>query len=292
LGVFLLNLEQLLIFNILQLYKAIIMKVKDKVIVVTGGGNGIGRELVLSLLRKGSRVAALDISREALEQTKELVCEEQRERLSLHTVNIGEKNTVDNLPEQIIEIHGGVDAIINNAGIVQPFVKVNDLDLAAIERLCHVNFFGALYMIKAFLPHLLKRPAAHIVNVASMGGFIPIPGQSIYGATKAAIKLLTEGLNSELADTNVDVSIVFPGAIRTNIMSNSGLEMPKADAEQEKKFNPMDPGKAADMIIDGMEKKEERIFVGKDSRMLNRLYRLSPGFASHLVAKKMKSLLP
>ena len=124
------------------------------------------------------------------------------------------------------------------------------------------------------------------------GGFIPIPGQSIYGATKAAIKLLTEGLNSELADTNVDVSIVFPGAIRTNIMSNSGLEMPKADAEQEKKFNPMDPGKAADMIIDGMEKKEERIFVGKDSRMLNLLYRLSPGFASHLVAKKMKSLLP
>jgi NAD(P)-dependent dehydrogenase (short-subunit alcohol dehydrogenase family) len=67
------------------------MKVKDKVIVVTGGGNGIGRELVLSLLRKGSRVAALDISREALEQTKDLVCEEQRERLSLHTVNIGEK---------------------------------------------------------------------------------------------------------------------------------------------------------------------------------------------------------
>jgi short-subunit dehydrogenase len=160
------------------------------VIVVTGGGNGIGRELVLSLLRRGSRVTALD--------------------------------------------------------------------LPVIERLCHVNFFGTLYMIKAFLSHLLKRPAAHIVNVASMGGFIPIPGQSIYGATKAAVKLLTEGLNSG----------------------------------QEEKFNPMDPGKAADIIIDEMEKGKERIFVGKDSRMLNRLYRLIPGFASRLIAKNMKSLLP
>ncbi len=267
------------------------MKVKNKVIVVTGGGNGIGRELVLSLLHRGSRVAALDINRETLDQTKELAGPDVGDRLSLHLVDIGDKDLINQLPGQIIEAHGSVDGIINNAGIVQPFVKINDLDLTVIERLCHVNFFGALYMIKAFLPHLLKRPAAHIVNVASMGGFIPIPGQSIYGATKAAIKLLTEGLNSELADTNVDVSIVFPGAIRTNIMSNSGLEMPEVDPEQEKKFNPMDPGKAADMIIDGMEKKEERIFVGKDSRMLNRLYRLSPGFASRLIAKNMKSLL-
>ncbi len=268
------------------------MKVKNKVIVVTGGGNGIGRELVLSLLRRGSRVAALDINEDALNQTKELAGPENRERLSLHMVDIGNKDLIDQLPGEIIEAHGSVDSIINNAGIVQPFVKINDLDLPAIERLCHVNFFGALYMIKAFLPHLLERPSAHIVNVASMGGFIPIPGQSIYGATKAAIKLLTEGLNSELTDTNVDVSIVFPGAIRTNIMSNSGLEMPEADPAQEKKFNPMDPGKAADIIIDAMEKGKERIFVGKDSKMLNRLYRLSPGFASRMIAKKMKSLLP
>ncbi|MFA5444423.1 MAG: SDR family NAD(P)-dependent oxidoreductase [Bacteroidales bacterium] len=267
------------------------MKVENKVIVVTGGGNGIGRELVLSLLRRGSRVAALDINEETLNQTKELARPEDRDRLSLHLMDIGNKDLIDQLPGQIIEIHGGVDGIINNAGIVQPFVKINDLDMSIIERLCHVNFFGALYMIKAFLPHLLKRPSAHIVNVASMGGFIPIPGQSIYGATKAALKLLTEGLNSELTDTNVDISIVFPGAIKTNIMTNSGLEMPKADPGQEKNFNPMDAGKAADIIVEGMEKGKERIFVGKDSRMLNRLYRLSPGFASRLIAKNMKSLL-
>ncbi|HRD39265.1 MAG TPA: SDR family NAD(P)-dependent oxidoreductase, partial [Bacteroidia bacterium] len=70
---------------------------------------------------------------------------------------------------------------------------------------------------KSFLPHLLKRPEAHIVNISSMGGFLPVPGQSIYGATKAAVKLLTEGLRSELLDTNVRVTLIFPGAIGTNI---------------------------------------------------------------------------
>ncbi|MDD4919717.1 MAG: SDR family NAD(P)-dependent oxidoreductase [Bacteroidales bacterium] len=267
------------------------MKVKDKVIVVTGGGNGIGRELVLSLLRRGSQVAALDINGQALEQTKALADEAVRERLSLHTINIGDKEAVDLLPAQIIKRHGAVDAIINNAGIVQPFVKVNDLDLQVIERLCHVNFFGALYMIKAFLPHLLKRPSAHIVNVASMGGFIPIPGQSIYGATKAALKLLTEGLISELAGTPVDVSIVFPGAINTNILVNSGLELPRSTREKELRFRPMAAGKAANIIIDGMEKGKQRIFAGKDSMMLNLFYRISPGLASKLVARAMKSLL-
>jgi len=267
------------------------MKVKNKVIVVTGGGSGIGRELVLSLLRRGSRVAALDINEDTLNQTKELAGPENRERLSLHMIDIGNKDLIEQLPGQIIEAHGSVDAIINNAGIVQPFVKINDLELPVIERLCHINFFGALYMIKAFLPHLLERPSAHIVNVASMGGFIPIPGQSIYGATKAAMKLLTEGLNSELTDTNVDVSIVFPGAVKTNIMTNSGLEMPETPHDQKSRFNPMVPALAADIIVDAMEKGKERIFVGKDSKMLNRLYRLSPGFASRMIAKNMKSLL-
>jgi short-subunit dehydrogenase len=93
----------------------------------------------------------------------------------------------------------------------------------AIERVLNVNLYGVIYMTKAFLPHLLTRPEAHIVNVSSMGGFFPVPGQSLYGASKAAVKLLTEGLYSELIDTNVRVTAVFPGAIATNISQNSGL---------------------------------------------------------------------
>jgi short-subunit dehydrogenase len=78
-------------------------------------------------------------------------------------------------------------------------------------------------MTKTFLPHLLKRSEGIIVNVSSMGGFLPVPGQTIYGSSKAAVKLFTEGLNSELTGTNVHVMGVFPGAIGTNIAANSGV---------------------------------------------------------------------
>ena len=81
-------------------------------------------------------------------------------------------------------------------------------------------------MTKSFLPHLLKRPEAHIVNVSSMGGFLPVPGQTIYGASKAAVKLLTKGLHSELPGMNVKVTIIFPGAVNTNMTKNSELNNP------------------------------------------------------------------
>ena len=166
------------------------MKTQNKIIVVTGGGNGIGRELVLHLLNKGARVAALDISEAGLKETAELAGD-KKDKLSLHVVNITDRAAVEALPEQVIAKHGAVDGVINVAGIIQPFVRINDLDYSAIERVMNVNFYGTLYMIKTFLPHLLKRPEAHIANISSMGGFLPVPGQGICGASKAAVKLMT-----------------------------------------------------------------------------------------------------
>ncbi len=151
------------------------MNVLNKVMVVTGGGSGIGRELVLLLLAKGAKVAAVDINEAALAETVERAGSLQTQ-LSTHIVNITYKAAVSGLPEQVIAAHGAVDGIINNAGIIQPFVRVNDLGYDAIERVMNVNFYGMLYMTKAFLPHLLKRPEAHITNISSMGGFLPVPG--------------------------------------------------------------------------------------------------------------------
>ena len=269
------------------------MKVNNKVIVVTGVGNGMGRELVLSLIKKGAKVAAVDINESALLGTLNLVDAAQRDNLSIHVLNITDKDKVLVLPQQIIEIHGSIDGLINDAGIIQPFVRINDLDFDNINRVFNINFFGTLFMIKAFLPYLLKSEVAHLINVSSMGGFLPVPGQSIYGASKAAVKLLTEGLSAELINTNVKVSVVFPGAIGTNIMVNSGLENSKtaeADAKSSK-LKPLSPDKAAQIIIKGIEKDKVRIFVGSDSKMLDILYRLNPKFATGLIAKQMQSLL-
>ena len=269
------------------------MKVQNKVIVVTGGGNGIGRELVLHLLSKGASVAAVDINEPALQETVELAGV-NKSKLSTHVVNITDKEAVAALPEQVISRHGAVDGLINNAGIIQPFVRVKDLDYAAIERVMNINFYGTLYMTKAFLSHLLKRPEAHISNTSSMGGFLPVPGQTIYGATKAAVKLFTEGLHSELLNTNVRVTVVFPGAIGTNIAANSGvgIRLPSDSGGKESSIKPLAPSKAAQIIVDGIERNAYRILVGSDSAFMDFIYRISPKRAANFIFKQMQSLLP
>ena len=163
------------------------MKVMIKVVVVTGGGSGIGRALVHLLVNRGARVAAVDINEKTLKETVELAGP-NKDKISTHIVNVADRQAVEALPQQVIDAHGTVDAIINNAGIIQPFVRLNDLPYDAIERVLKVNLYSVIYMIKSFLPHLLARPESHIVDLSSMGGFFPVPGQTLYGASKAPVK--------------------------------------------------------------------------------------------------------
>ena len=262
------------------------MKVQNKTFVVTGAGSGMGRELVLNLIERGAKVIGIDINSSSLDETASLVVTKDKFLAGI-VLDITDELAVADSVKRILNDVGNVDGLINNAGIIQPFFKLNNLGLETIERVFNVNFWGTLYLTIAFLPHLHGRPEAHIINVSSMGGFLPVPGQTIYGAAKAGVKLLTEGLMSELIDTNVSVSVVFPGAVNTNIKLNSGLKVENKDKEAQRAGNILSPTKAAQLIIDGIEKKKFRIFVGKDARMMDFLYRLSPGFAANLIAKKM-----
>lgn len=266
------------------------MNVRGKVIVVTGAGSGIGRALSLKLLEEGARVAAVDLNEAALGETADLAGE-RRDGMSVHVVNVSDHGAVEALPGAVIGVHGAVDGLINNAGIIQPFVRLKDLEFDAIERVLNVNLYGVIYMTKAFLPYLLDRPVGHIVNVSSMGGFFPVPGQTLYGASKAGVKLLAEGLYSELIDTNVRVTVVFPGAIATNITANSGIAIP-VDADAEQSYPTTSPERAAEIIIDGMERDQFQVYVGSDAKMMNFLYRLNPRSATRFMYNRMKDLLP
>lgn len=250
----------------------------------------MGRELILALLSKGAKVVGLDINQTALEETAKLAGENGA-NLSTYVIDITDKSTVEQLAARIIKEQGFVDGLINNAGIIQPFVRVNDLSYDLVDRVMNVNFYGTLYMVKAFLPHLLTRPDAHIVNISSMGGFLPVPGQTIYGASKAAVKLLTEGLHAELTGTNVKVTVVFPGGVNTNILKNSGLEMPKPSEGKGKTRTILSAAEAAQIMIDGIEKDKYRVLVGKDARIMDFLYRLNPKSAAAMITKQMSKIL-
>ena len=267
------------------------MKLQNKVIVVTGGANGIGRQLVLLLLHRGARVAAVDINEKALDETA-LIAGASKERLSRHKVDMTDRKAVETLPKAVLKAHGQVDGLINNAGIIQPFVRVNELNYEQIEKVMQVNFYGLLYMTKTFLPHFLKRPEAHIVNLSSMGGFLPVPGQSIYGASKAAVNLLTEALYSELLDTNVRVTVVYPGAINTDITVNSGVMSAEQRASLDTgKMKTTSPVIAAETILDAVERNRFRVLVGSDARFMDFLFRLNPKSATEFIFRQMKSLL-
>jgi short-subunit dehydrogenase len=266
------------------------MKAHNKVIVVTGAGNGIGRELCLMLLKKQAIVAGVDLNQEALAETQKIAGVGD-DRFKGYVLDITDKAKVDALPDEVVKHFGTVDGLINNAGIIQKFIPVNDLPIEQINRVMNVNFYGTLNMTKSFLPFFLKRPEAHIVNISSMGGFIAFPGQTIYGAAKAAVKIFTEGLYAELKDSNVNVTVVHPGAIATNITANSGLGGPKIDASSAKNAMTLSPAKAAKNIIRGMEKNKFRVTVGKDATILDLLYRLNPWVATNFIGKMMKKTL-
>src|SRR5215470_13057038 len=201
------------------------MQTSGNVFVVTGGGNGLGREVTLALLSRGARVAAVDLRTDGLGETAHLAGSGS-DRLSLHAVDVTERPAVEALPEAVLTAHGRVDGVVNVAGIIQAFVRLAELSYEEMERVLAVNFWGVVYVVKAFLPHLTTRPQACIVNVSSMGGFVPVPGQTAYGASKAAVKLLTEGLYAELRGSPIAVTLALPGGMATGIAENSGVALP------------------------------------------------------------------
>jgi NAD(P)-dependent dehydrogenase (short-subunit alcohol dehydrogenase family) len=266
------------------------MDIKGKVFVVTGGGNGIGREVVLGLLDRGARVAAVDLRADGLAGTVTLAGPNTA-RLSTHQVNVTDRVAVEALPQAVVEAHGVVDGLLNVAGIIQRFVPFAELDSSDIERVMDVNFWGVVNMVRAFLPLLVQRPTAALVNVSSMGGFLPVPGQTVYGASKAAVKLLTEGLHAELMHGPVRVTVVFPGAIGTNITQNSGVDIPGMGSAEAASHKMLAPSEAGRIIIEGMAKGKYRVLVGSDATLLDRLVRLAPERAKKLIATQMADLL-
>lgn len=265
------------------------MDIAGKVFVVTGAGSGIGRAVALRLLAGGASVAGVDLNEESLEGTAELA--QAGERFTAHAVNITDRAAVEALPEAVVAAHGAVDGLANIAGVIQKFERVIDLDYSEIEKVMNVNFWGVINMVKTFLPLLTERPEASLLNVASMGAYAPVPGQAVYGASKAAVSLLSEALYAEMLGTKVTVTAIYPGAIDTNIAANSGARLASSGDAAESKRKITSPAEAARVIVEAIEKGRFRATIGSDAAMMDRLSRLNPKMAAEVIGKQMADLL-
>jgi len=273
------------------------MDIRGKVFVITGAGNGVGRELALLLLGRGAKaVAGIDKRSTHLDETEALVTQARvAGTFSKHVADVTDRAAIEALPATIEALHGPVDGVINDAGIIHAFEPISKLTIEEIKLVVDTNFWGTVYVTKAFLPGLLARPEAKLIDFSSMGALAPVPGQTAYGASKGAVKAFTEGIYAELLETNVSVSVVFPGGMQTNIAGNSGIPVPDMatiDPKVAQMMAPTTPQAAAKQIVEeAIEKGEFRIVIGSDAHSLDRTARLMPTKVIKIIADRMKSII-
>lgn len=263
------------------------MKIADNVFVVTGGANGMGREVALGLLRRGARIAVVDIDERALADVTETIGG-WSSRVTTHSADITDRDAVAALHQRIADAHGQIDGLVNIAGIIHRFAPFVELSAADADRTLAVNFTGTVNMCREFLPALLTRPEANVTNMSSLSALLPFATQTIYSASKGAVKQFSEGLHAELCDTNVHVVTVFPGNVSTDLTGHSGVDMIDAG---DRKVRSTTPQVAGAKIVDGIARNRFRVLIGADAHALTVLATLSPGRATRLVARQIKGVL-
>ena len=250
------------------------LKLQDRTAVVTGAATGIGRAIAVSLARRGCHLALADIDDAALARTATEIggkLAQYNLRISQHQVDVSDRAAVSALPSQVTTEHGGVDVLVNNAGVALggTFLEIAESDF---DWLFGINFRGVVQMTRAFLPLLLQSEEARLVNISSLFGLIAPPGQTAYCASKFAIRGFSEALRHELAGTRVGVTVVHPGGVATSIAKNARLPSSMSEeerAKQRKFFDSvltMPPEIAGEIIVRGVENRKPRVLVGRDAK--------------------------
>ena len=244
---------------------------QDKVIVITGGSEGIGKALIETLIPLGAKVATCARNHDKLYQLQMAYA-----RSGIHTVacDVSKEQDCKRFIESTIKTFGGIDILINNAGISMRAL-VKDVDVEVMRKVMDINFFGAVYCTKFALPSITERKGT-IVGISSIAGYRGLPGRSAYSASKFALQGFLEALRIELLDDNVNVMWVSPNFVTSNIR-NAALDS-QGHAQKE---NPMDESKlmsaeeCAHHIIDAIEKRKRSLiltFTGKRTVLMNRFF--------------------
>jgi short-subunit dehydrogenase len=268
---------------------------------VTGAAGGIGRALALELAARGCDLALADrdeagLHTVAAEIAKAATTKSQQRKVTVHRIDVGEPAEIAGFAQAAISAHPGLNIVVNNAGVAL-LGQFTEIDQAQFDWLMNINFWGVVHSTRAFLPHLARQSAAHIVNLSSIFGIVAPPGQTAYAAAKFAVRGFSESLRHELqmANSPIKLSVVHPGGVATDIARNSRTGTGVSDNTQRveaiERFDKVaktTPQAAALRIIEGIEKNKPRILIGTDARMIDILQRLRPGTYWKVLAKKIE----
>ena len=257
------------------------MRLAGRTAVITGAASGIGRAIAVSLAQRGCHVALADIDDSGMAETAKLVRRDAL-RVSQHRIDVADRVAVANFPKAVEAEYDGVDVLVNNAGVAVggTFDQVSEADF---DWLFEINFWGVVRITRAFLPLLRRSDDARIVNLSSIYGVIAPPEQTAYSASKFAVRGFSEALRHELEkSSHIGVTVVHPGGVATSIAEKA--RVPAGVTEEEiarrrerhRKLLVMPPPIAGETIVRGIERRQSRVLVGSDAKVISLIARLFP----------------
>lgn len=262
---------------------------KHKVVVVTGATGGIGRALSWRFASAGARIVLMDVDEKQLPVVQNQIERSGADVLSI-ACDIADYGQCEAAMQQVIEHFGGIDLLINNAGVSHRS-RFEDTELSVFERVMAVNYFGALHCTKAALPSLIERRGM-IITLSSTGGFAPMIGRVGYSASKHALHGLFESLRVELKEKGVHVMIVCPGATATemhkSMLAGDGSIISIPAAPEKSLASPQE---LADAIFEGAQHHKRIVIHSKMSKMSWFYWKFFPSLFERKLYKQWRSEL-
>ena len=264
------------------------------VAVITGAASGIGRALAHEFALHGGQLALADVNVAGLEETRKLL---GSVNARTYTVDVSDSAAVEGFAQRIEKDFGRASVLINNAGVAL-YGTFAEIAIADMEWLMRINFWGVVYGCKFFMPLLQREPEAHIVNISSVFGLIAPAGQTAYASSKFAVRGFTQALRQELIDTNISLTCVHPGGIRTSIAENAragAASRAEDQAEAKERFRNVvrtSPEAAARAIVNGIMRNQARVLIGPDAYQIDFFQRLMPVRCASVLAKIMEKRTP
>jgi len=260
---------------------------RGKHVVITGASDGIGRELALEAAKRGARVSLAARSENKLDAAVAEITAAGGSAVAVPT-DVASETACRRLIERALAVHGDVDVLVCNAGLGSATQGDELIDVDVVRKLMDVNFFGAVYVTAAALPSILRRRGL-VVAVSSIQGLLSLPKSSAYSASKHAMQGYFASLRVDLRGTGVDVTIVSPGAVATNI--HRGQEVRYRGMTMEKVARrSMSARTCAKLICGAIEARRRDFVMTRGAGIAVKLQPFAPDFVDRFVAASVRRL--